>query len=190
MRKHFHNRRAFTLIELLVVIAIIGLLSTIAVVSLVSTRSKARDAIRIADAKQIKTAIQLYREVNGNFPDPGTLSPACAAGSSGWYCLGHGDAGTCWYGAPFHGCTSLDNALAPYIAKIPDDPDPTNNGWIGDAFLYNLTAQQGLVVGPTLHWGMEQVTNVNLCMGGTFAAFACAPTCTKNNKYWCAITIE
>ncbi|PIW79613.1 MAG: pilus assembly protein, partial [Parcubacteria group bacterium CG_4_8_14_3_um_filter_48_16] len=54
------NKKGFTLIELLVVIAIIGLLSTLAVVALNNARLKARDAKRIADIKQIQTALELY----------------------------------------------------------------------------------------------------------------------------------
>ena len=53
-------KRGFTLIELLVVIAIIGLLSTLAVVSLNNARLKSRDAKRVADIKQIQTALELY----------------------------------------------------------------------------------------------------------------------------------
>lgn len=62
------NRRGFTLVELLVVIAIIGLLSTLAVVSLGTARSKARDARRISDVKQIQTALELYFADAGVYP--------------------------------------------------------------------------------------------------------------------------
>jgi prepilin-type N-terminal cleavage/methylation domain-containing protein len=65
------KRMAFTLVELLVVIAIIGLISTTAVVSLNNARSKARDTKRIADMKQIKTAIDIYYEDNGSYPTCG-----------------------------------------------------------------------------------------------------------------------
>ena len=54
------NKKGFTLIELLVVIAIIGLLSTLAVVALNSARQKSRDSKRVADVKQIQTALELY----------------------------------------------------------------------------------------------------------------------------------
>ena len=61
-------KKAFTLIELLVVIAIIGILATIAVVSLNNARSKARDARRVADVKQIQTALDLYYNDAGHYP--------------------------------------------------------------------------------------------------------------------------
>jgi general secretion pathway protein G len=60
------NKKGFTLIELLVVIAIIGLLSTLAVVALNSARQKSRDSKRVADVKQIQTALELYfADLNG-----------------------------------------------------------------------------------------------------------------------------
>jgi prepilin-type N-terminal cleavage/methylation domain-containing protein len=55
-----NKKKGFTLIELLVVIAIIGILSTLAVVSLQNARKSARDAKRIADVKQMQTALELY----------------------------------------------------------------------------------------------------------------------------------
>jgi len=54
----------FTLIELLVVIAIIGLLASVVLVALSTSRSKARDVRRIADAKQLRNALELYFDSN------------------------------------------------------------------------------------------------------------------------------
>ncbi len=62
------QKKGFTLVELLVVIAIIGLLSTLAVVSLGSARSKARDARRISDIKQVQSALELYFADQGAYP--------------------------------------------------------------------------------------------------------------------------
>jgi general secretion pathway protein G len=97
-------RRAFTLVELLVVIAIIGLLSTVATVSLSSSRAKARDAKRIADFRQITTAINLYYEDHGYYPQ-------CAAG--GEVCS------TTGYSGDF---TTVLEIKPDYMANIPKDP--------------------------------------------------------------------
>jgi len=64
----FKNKKGFTLIELLVVIAIIGILSTLAVVSLNNAREKSRDAKRVADVKQMQTALELYFNDQGGYP--------------------------------------------------------------------------------------------------------------------------
>jgi len=67
-RKNATHSRGFTLIELLVVIAIIGILATIAVVALQNARAKARDARRVADVKQMQTALELYFNDKQHYP--------------------------------------------------------------------------------------------------------------------------
>lgn len=62
------NKKGFTLIELLVVIAIIGLLSTLAVISLGNARQKARDAKRVADIKNVQTALELFYTASSSYP--------------------------------------------------------------------------------------------------------------------------
>ncbi len=62
------NQKGFTLIELLVVIAIIGLLASVVLLALNSARQKSRDAKRLADVRQIASALELYFDTNGGYP--------------------------------------------------------------------------------------------------------------------------
>ncbi len=74
----------FTLIEMLVVISIIGILATLVAANLTSARSRARDAQRKSDVKNISTALRLYYNDTGGFPDPATLPWGLAwSGNSG-----------------------------------------------------------------------------------------------------------
>lgn len=77
------NNKGFTLLELLVVIAIIGILSSVVMVSLSNTRAKARDARRISDVNQIKTALELYYNNYGQYPNP------TDSGCGGWDTTGN-----------------------------------------------------------------------------------------------------
>jgi prepilin-type N-terminal cleavage/methylation domain-containing protein len=75
------TKKGFTLIELLVVIAIIGILSTLAVVSLQNARKSARDAKRIADVKQMQTALELYFNDWQTYPTALNQSTSIASGT-------------------------------------------------------------------------------------------------------------
>lgn len=70
MKKLFRkiNQKGFTLIELLVVIAIIGLLASVVLLALNSARQKARDAKRLADVRQVASALELYFNDNSSYP--------------------------------------------------------------------------------------------------------------------------
>jgi prepilin-type N-terminal cleavage/methylation domain len=104
------KRHAFTLIELLVVIAIIGLLSTIAVVSLSSARVNARDTKRLADARQIQSALELFYGDNRYYPRyDGGGSVAC----NGAWAVNANVYKPCW--------DNLASKLSPYM-RLPDDP--------------------------------------------------------------------
>ncbi|MCW1892497.1 MAG: prepilin-type N-terminal cleavage/methylation domain-containing protein [Candidatus Uhrbacteria bacterium] len=82
--------RGFTLIELLVVIAIIGLLATFSVVQFANAREKARDAKRLSEIKQIRTALEMYKDRYGAYPNAtdgddasGGYDIGCIGGPSG-----------------------------------------------------------------------------------------------------------
>jgi len=67
--KSFNLSKGFTLVELLVVIAIIGVLATLVLLQLGVARAKARDAKRISDVSQLRTALELFFDDNaGTYP--------------------------------------------------------------------------------------------------------------------------
>ena len=80
-----NNKKGFTLIELLVVIAIIGLLSTLSILALNQARARARDAKRISDIKQIQTALELYYNDKGDYPETASITPGAAVSWNGTY---------------------------------------------------------------------------------------------------------
>jgi prepilin-type N-terminal cleavage/methylation domain-containing protein len=54
------NEKGFTLIELLLVIAIIGVIATVALVGQSSAQAKRRDVKRVANIKELQSAMALY----------------------------------------------------------------------------------------------------------------------------------
>lgn len=117
------RKKGFTLVELLVVIAIIGLLSTLAIVALNSARQKSRDAKRVADIKQIQTALELYFNDQNAYPSGTTLA------------IGEGN-GILDCGSGLAECDKLSatdgisNTAAgtTYMALIPRDPSAATTG--------------------------------------------------------------
>src|SRR3989344_3413947 len=134
-------RKGFTLIELLVVIAIIGLLSTLAVVALNNARLKARDAKRVADIKQIQTALELYYQENTAYPEQ-TAAAALALGAGSGIneqrCDGDGDdaasatAAECDTISSPNGIDSVVGATI-YMGLIPEDPSNASAECVGGA---------------------------------------------------------
>ncbi len=118
------NKKGFTLIELLVVIAIIGLLSTLAVVALGSARVKARDSKRLADLKQMQTALELYYTDNNAYP---AAAAPIALGTTNYACLNA-------TGFTTTGCSS------PYMGQVPVDPKSGNYTYTLSGGSYTITA--------------------------------------------------
>lgn len=93
------NKKGFTLIELLVVVAIIGLLSTLSILALNTARARARDAKRVADVRQIQTALEMYYNDIGVYPITASVTAGAVIQGTGIY-----------------------------LAAVPTPPTPANDG--------------------------------------------------------------
>jgi prepilin-type N-terminal cleavage/methylation domain-containing protein len=68
------NKAGFTLIELLVVIAIIGLLASVVLLALNGARAKSRDAKRLADVRQMASALEIFFNDFNSYPTNSSTS--------------------------------------------------------------------------------------------------------------------
>lgn len=75
----FLFQRGFTFIEILVTVTLIALLSTIGITGFQAVTRGGRDALRKTDLEQIRSALEIYKSENGNYPDD---SGSCSASSS------------------------------------------------------------------------------------------------------------
>jgi len=118
------KRKGFTLIELLVVIAIIGLLATLAVVALNNARARSRDSKRVADIKQMQTALELYYSDASGYP--ATTGPTLGVGV---VCLGTA------------GFATTSGCPGAYMGLIPSNPSPNGDPYVytGSASSYTIT---------------------------------------------------
>lgn len=69
--------RGFTIVELMVVVTVIAILATIVYSSIGAASPKARNAERQADIRNLQTAIEQYKQKNGQYPAMG-----CVPGSN------------------------------------------------------------------------------------------------------------
>lgn len=143
------NQKGFTLIELLVVIAIIGLLASVVLLALNSARAKSRDAKRLADVRQIASAMELYFNDRSSYPT--------SAGSI--------------TGAVFSSANAP--GLSPsYIGVVPSAPTPADSNATNNCL---STAARG----SNNYWYEAPTTGntytLTFCLGDTTGGYASGP---------------
>lgn len=140
--KAFNLNKGFTLIELLVVIGIIGVLATLLISQLGVARAKSRDAKRVSDINQVRNALELYFDDNGeylkttdmadlktdkylsNVPnDPLTVACAGVTAYSGAGCYGY----------------SVNDSAAPTAYQVWAELERTSNGLKSDSDIDSVT---------------------------------------------------
>jgi prepilin-type N-terminal cleavage/methylation domain-containing protein len=124
---YMQKKKGFTLIELLIVIAIIGILSSIAVVSVGNVRRLARDSKRLADIKQLQTALEMYFNENNAYPLGGGIDTALTLGADAT------SKALCNGGAPgYRGFDSQANCnnITMYLSTVPANPVPGGSNYV------------------------------------------------------------
>ncbi len=134
----------FTLIELTISIAIIGILSTIIIVSLNSARQKSRDAKRVRNIEEIRTAIELYIAGHGNAPDLGDSN--CSVVDNNDPYIYYSSCHTNDFNGTSHPWSDFESQIQPYMKTVPKDPcglacyDPSGNYKYRGYFTYTYQA--------------------------------------------------
>lgn len=72
-------KKGFTIIELLIVIAIIVILAGLVLTNIQGAQAKARDATRLGDIDSVATALEIYHNENGYYPNTFNATPGDAA---------------------------------------------------------------------------------------------------------------
>lgn len=136
--KSARKAAGFTLLEVLVSATIIAVLTAIGVVSYASVNKRSRDVKRKSDLEQIRSALEMYRADNGEYPNIGS---------------GMLDA---------QGLQS-DLVSGGYMPSIPDDPKSTGSYYY-DAVQVSGTYSSYCICGnlETITTGSEETCTVAL----------------------------
>ena len=127
--------RGFTFVEIIVVVAVLGIIASIVLVNLSTAAKKGRDGDRQGDLRTLQSAIELYKQKYGRYPD------GCR-GAGTW----SGQTGTAY------ACASGNQyivGLAPeFIPSLPTDKrlNGANSGYVyttnSSGTVYKIMAKQ------------------------------------------------
>jgi prepilin-type N-terminal cleavage/methylation domain-containing protein len=170
-KRFLHKNRGFTLIELLVVIAIIGLLSSVVLASLSVARAKARDAQRLSDLRELRTALELYAsDHKGAYPSTGGWWGNCSSYG------GHGTSGSNGW---------IPNLAPAYIPALPVDPHPAGTAY---CYLYNGNGTNYMILAYNTVETYSQSTNTEPRPKYDGNPTTCPPTDTNYQKDFAVYT--
>ena len=186
MRKFFYNNlkkshAGVTLIELLVVVAIIGVIATISVIALTDSTDSADDAKRQRDLDNIKSAMNLARIDDEEYPKPATFDGVTATADEQCFVLNETN-------FPNSGNTA---SLRKYLEQLPTDPADT--GRQKYYISYDLTATPEkyrittVVDGdvPDDHFGSNAYATAGVAQDVTGTTDACDCLTATNAKAYC-----
>lgn len=143
----------FTLIELLVVISIIGLLATLVIVQLHGKRAEARDAKRLADARTLMTAFELYYNDYQKFPQVFLHSWTMCA----WKLDNEGEScSTRFYNILF------DEGISDYMSPFPVQ-DPLGGDFYRYIYVNNFDDSPVTNVGSAIYFKLETRQDYRQC---------------------------
>ena len=153
------KKRGFTLIEMMVVLTVISVLTGIVTFEILDGVRQSRDAERVADIHALQTAIELYKQRNGEYPE------ACN-GPNAWSGQIDGD----------YKCSGTDPkyivGLEPYLPVLPMDPELNGNssGYMyvtnGDRSAYKVKANGTLETNVQDGGGCGEAANTFVLWGG------------------------
>ena len=139
------NKKGFTLVELLVVVAIIGILAAVSVVALNTARARARDSRRVADVRQMQTALELYYNDEGTYPASAAPGGEIKASTSGTVYMSQIPTPP----SPHDGnCDAEDNEAYVYAIQGEGTTNPS----------YTITYCLGSATGGLQHAGVSTAT--------------------------------
>ncbi|MHB1316432.1 MAG: type II secretion system protein [Minisyncoccota bacterium] len=142
------SKKGFTFIELAVSVSIIGILSAIILSGVASTRKSARVAQRIADIKQVQSALDLYYANNRAYPSTG--------GVSNWR-------STCSAWGGYTRDNVIPGLVPEYIKTIPADPQTVSSS-VYNCYLYTSN-------GTDYAFLVHDVTELKTGSGATYAKY-------------------
>ncbi len=112
--------KGFSMIEMITVMAIMGIILTLVTVNVNKIRIDSRNAKRISDMQELKTALERYYSDSASYPT--------SSAGFGW-----DGVTSCWgYATP-----DWIKGIAPnYIAKLPSDPKKNTNNCSEPLYIY------------------------------------------------------